>query len=94
MFFLMYKYVYFASFHKLNDEMNVVLKIPSVFFRHVFIMFVYCMTSTKHGSTQVNYCTFFLFYRHLFSLVSSSQFQLLKIHYLKTFRDDRIGVVF
>ena len=32
---------------------NVVLKIPSllttVFLRHVFNMFVYCMTSTKHG---------------------------------------------
>jgi hypothetical protein len=45
----------FAGFHKINDEMNVVLKIPSVLFRHIFVMFVYCMTSTKHGSTQVNY---------------------------------------
>jgi hypothetical protein len=43
--------VYFAGFHELNDEMNVVLKIPSVLLRHVFIMFEYCMTSTKHGST-------------------------------------------
>ena len=47
----------FAGFHELNDEMNVVLKIPSVLLCHVFIMFVYCMTSTKHGSTHVNYCT-------------------------------------
>jgi len=31
--------------------MHVVLKIHSVLLRHVFIMFVYCMTSTKHGST-------------------------------------------
>jgi hypothetical protein len=30
--------------------MNVVLKIPLVLLCHVFIMFVYCMTSTKHGS--------------------------------------------
>ena len=48
---------YFVGFHELNDEMNVVLKTPSVLFRHVFIMFVYCMISTKHGSRQVNYCT-------------------------------------